>query len=286
MGGEPRRSRPRGRRTRASPSRRGFRTRIRGTRRCSKEPSPSSRRAAIASISRPPWSTCGTALMATAPERALPMLTRAIDLAVDTRQHVVESWARNVVFWLHMSASDVEASTRAADALVASAQANGEPEGLAFGRTSQGRLSVLQGDLSTAREHFAEAVALSREKSSFWARADALICLCSVTMAVGDVGASRQILEEALRYFVPLRLAGTTVLFGALAKLLVDAGRAGSCPPGPVSGTGDLRQRRLAELDASGSHGQPHARDPGGPLHPRHVIGDAPTARSPTLAPR
>jgi hypothetical protein len=43
-------------------------------------------------------------------------------------------------------------------------------------------------------------------------------------MALGDVGASRQILEESLLYFVPLRLAGTTVLFGALAKLLADAG--------------------------------------------------------------
>jgi hypothetical protein len=170
---------------------------------------------------------CGTALMAAAPERALPMVARAVDLAVETRQHRIESWARNVVFWFHLSAGDLEAGARAADALVASAQASGEPEGQAFGRTGQGRLCVLRGDLAGARGHFAEAAALSREKASFWSRADALTCLCSATMALGDVGASRQNLEEALLFFVPRRLAGSAVLFGALAKLLADAGEPG-----------------------------------------------------------
>lgn len=65
---------------------------------------------------------------------------------------------------------------------------------------------------------------MSREKSSFWSRADALTCLCSVTMALGDASASLRILEEALVFFVPLRLGGTSLLFGALAKLLADAG--------------------------------------------------------------
>ena len=50
---------------------------------------------------------------------------------------------------------------------------------------------------------------MSREKAAYWSRADALSCLCSTTMALGDVSASLQILEEALVFFVPLRFAGT-----------------------------------------------------------------------------
>ena len=168
---------------------------------------------------------CGMYLMVAAPERALPPLMRAVDLAVETRQHRIESWARTIVFWAHMTSGDLEASARAADALVSAARANGEAEGQAFGRTSQGRLCLLRGDLTTARGLFAEAAALSREKAAYWARADALSCLCSTTMALGDVSASLQILEEALLFFVPLRFAGTDVLFGALAKLLADAGQ-------------------------------------------------------------
>ena len=168
---------------------------------------------------------CGMYLMVAAPERALPPLMRAVDLAVETRQHRIESWARTIVFWAHMTSGDLEASARAADALVSAARANGEPEGQAFGRTSQGRLCLLRGDLTTARGLFAEAAALSREKAAYWARADALSCLCSTTVALGDVSASLQILEEALLFFVPLRFAGTDVLFGALAKLLADAGQ-------------------------------------------------------------
>src|SRR4029077_10742490 len=125
----------------------------------------------------------------------------------------------------HMVSGDLDACARAADALLAAALANGEPEGQAFARTSQGRLCLLRGDLAAARIHFAQAAALSREKAAYWARADALSCLCSTTMALGDVSASLQILEEALVFFVPLRFAGTEVLFGALAKLLADAGQ-------------------------------------------------------------
>ena len=168
---------------------------------------------------------CGMYLMVAAPERALPMLARGVDLAIEARQHRVESWARTIVFWAHLMTGDLEASARAADALVAAARANGEPEGQAFGRTSQGRLCLLRGDLNTARGLFAEAAALSREKAAHWARADALSCLCSTTLALGDVNASLRILEEALAFFVPLRFAGTDVLFGALAKLLADAGQ-------------------------------------------------------------
>jgi predicted ATPase len=166
----------------------------------------------------------GMTLMVAAPERALPPLVRAVDLAVEARQARVESWARTIVFWCHMGAGDLEAAGRAADALVSSARASGEPEGQAFGRTSQGRLSVLRGDLTAARQHFAEAAALSRDKDAFWSRADALTCLCSTTMALGDASASRQILEEALVFLVPLRIDGVAFLFGPLAKLLADAG--------------------------------------------------------------
>jgi hypothetical protein len=163
-------------------------------------------------------------LMLAAPERALPTLVRGADLAVEARQHRVESWARTIVFWCHMGAGNLDAAGRAADALVASARANDEPEGQAFGRTSQGRLCVVRGDLSAARQLFAEAAALSRDKDAFWSRADALTCLCSTTLALGDVSASRQILEEALVFLVPLRMDGAAFLFGPLAKLLADAG--------------------------------------------------------------
>jgi non-specific serine/threonine protein kinase len=168
--------------------------------------------------------SCGMISMVSAPARALPTLERAIELAIESRQHQIECWARTIVCWCHLTAGDLDACGRAADALVESARASGEPEGQAFGRTSQGRLSVLRGDLVSARRHFAEAAALSRDKLAFWSRADALTCLCSVTMALGDVSASRQILEEALLFLVPLRMGGTTLLFGALAKLLADAG--------------------------------------------------------------
>jgi predicted ATPase len=188
---------------------------------------------------------CGMALMMTAPQRALSMLARAVDLAVETRQHKVESWARNIVFWCQLGTGDLEAAGRAADALVAAGQANAEPEGQAFGRVSQGRLCVLRGDLAGARRHFAEAAALSRDKEAFWSRADALVCLCSATMALGDVSASRQILEEALLFLVPLRLDGAALLFGALAKLLADAGE------------GDRAARVLSVVPAAYETAQP-----------------------------
>jgi hypothetical protein len=168
--------------------------------------------------------SCGMFLMVTAPERALPALTRGIELAVETRQQTVESWARLIVCWFHMAAGDLDACAAAADTLIARARANGDPEGEAFGRTSQGRLSVMRGDVAAARGHFAEAVALSREKATSWARADALGCLCGVTMALGDASASLPILQEALLFMVPLGMAWTPLLFGALAKLLADAG--------------------------------------------------------------
>jgi len=168
--------------------------------------------------------SCGMILMVAAPERALPALTRAVDLAVETRQQTVESWARVIVFWFHMAAGDLEDSAGAADMLVARARANNDPEGEAFGRTSQGRLAVRRGDVPTARSLFAEAVALSREKATSWSRADALSCLCSATMALGDASASLHILQEAVMFFVSLGMAGSALLFGALAKLLADVG--------------------------------------------------------------
>src|SRR5262249_46662202 len=134
--------------------------------------------------------SCGMILMVAAPERALSALTRGIDLAVETRQDTVESWARTIVCWFHLASRDLDACAAAPDALVARAAANGDAEGEAFGRTSQGRLSIVRGDIAAARGHFAEAVALSSEKSTSWSRADALTCLCSVTMAMGDASAS------------------------------------------------------------------------------------------------
>jgi predicted ATPase len=168
--------------------------------------------------------SCGMYLMVAAPERALPTLTRAIGLAVETRQHIIEGWARLVVFWFHLAARDLEACARAADELVARSRAHRDPEGEVFGRTSEGRLCVLRGDLAGARVHFAEAAALALEKARFWSRADALTGLSSVTMAMGDPAATIQILQEALVFIVPLGSPGITLLFGALAKLLADAG--------------------------------------------------------------
>jgi non-specific serine/threonine protein kinase len=167
---------------------------------------------------------CGMITMVTAPERSLPMLKRGLDLAVETRQQTVESWARSIIVWNYMALGDREGCAAAADALVARSHANGDSEGEAFGRTSQGRLCLMRGDLAAARAHFAEAVALSRENSNSWSRADALTCLCSVTMAMGDASASLQILQESLLFLVPLGMGGTMLLFGALAKLLADAG--------------------------------------------------------------
>jgi predicted ATPase len=168
--------------------------------------------------------SCGMILMVAAPERALAMLTRGLDLAIETRQESVESWARSIIVWNHMASGDLEACAAAADALVARSHANGDSEGEAFGRTSQGRLCLIRGDLAAARAHFAEGVALSREGATSWSRGDALGCLCSATMAMGDASASVQIIQEALVFMVPLGMNGTMLLFGALAKLLTDAG--------------------------------------------------------------
>jgi predicted ATPase len=169
--------------------------------------------------------SCGMILMVAAPERALSALTRGVDLAVEARQESVESWGRTIVCWFHMVSGDLDACAAAADALVARSAANSDAEGEAFGRTVQGRLSCARGDMAAARGHFAEAVALSSETATSWSRADALECLCSVTMELGDTRASLQILREALLFIVPLgSLGGTPLLFGALAKLLADAG--------------------------------------------------------------
>jgi predicted ATPase len=197
----------------------------------------------------------GMILMVAAPERALSALTRGVELAVETRQDSVESWARVIVCWFHMGSGDLEACAAAADALVARAAANGDAEGEAFGRTSQGRLSVIRGDIAAARVHFAEAVALSSEKATSWSRGDALTCLCSVTMAMGDASASLPILQEALLFMVPLGMGGTPLLFGALAKLLVDAGdreRAARVLSG-VPANMDANHMVLVRADPTGS---------------------------------
>jgi predicted ATPase len=198
----------------------------------------------------------GTTLMVGDPGLASSVISRAIDLAVEMRQYWVESWGRAVLVWLHATSGDLDAGAQAADALVKTAWAIGDPDAHAFGRTSQGRLCALRGDLTAARSHFAEAVALTREKSTSWSRADALTCLCSATMAQGDANASRQILEEALVFFAPLQLAGTPLLFGSLAKLLADAGerdramRVLSVVPGTFDSLGPVT---LMRADPTGS---------------------------------
>jgi hypothetical protein len=168
--------------------------------------------------------SCAMYLMVAAPERALPTLTRAIELAIETRQQIAETWARTIVFWFHVAAGDLEACASAAEALLARSRANRDPEGQAFGRTSEGRLCVMRGDLAGARVHFAEAAVLSRQTARFWSHADALTCLSSVTMALGDSSATIQSLQQALVFIVPRGSPGLTLLFGALAKLLADAG--------------------------------------------------------------
>ena len=66
----------------------------------------------------------------------------------------------------------------------------------------------------------------------------------------------RQILEETLLFLVPLRLAGTTVLFGALAKLLADAGeqdRAGQLRSVVPATFEDVGSVTLSRADPTGS---------------------------------
>ncbi len=198
----------------------------------------------------------GMTLMAAAPERALPVLGRAIELAVQERQNLVESWARTMVSVFHMMAWDLEACGRAADDLLAAARRNGDPEGQAFGRTLQGRLCVLHGDVEGARRLFADAVAIARERSVAWSRADALACLCSATLALGDTTASRALLEETLLFLTQLGLAGTELPFGAIAKILADDGERDRAAQvlSVVSATiGDAGPAAMTRADPTGS---------------------------------
>ena len=156
---------------------------------------------------------------------ALPVLDRAIALAVEERQHMIESWARMIRVLHFLMRGDGAQAERAADDLIATSATHGEQEGIAFGMTSKGRLALMRGDLAAARTFFADATVYARARSGVYARADSLQCLASTALAQGDEAGARAIVEE-LVLFSATRNGVTSfeIAWGALAWFLAASG--------------------------------------------------------------
>jgi predicted ATPase len=205
------------------------------------------------------------------PARALPFLDRAVALSVELGLHTIESWARMMRCLYFMMSGQPELADQNADALITASARHGEQEGITFGMTMKGRLQLLRGDLTAARESFANATAYARTRSSAYGRADALSGLASVALAQGDEVAARAVLEE-LVHFSGTRngTTGLELVWGALAHLLAKAGD-------------DDRARRVLEVIARGvenvSPGLRMQLDPAGTLakataEARALLGD------------
>jgi predicted ATPase len=198
----------------------------------------------------------GTALSALAPARALPVLDRAIGLAVETEQHTIESWARMMRCLFFMMNGDLAAADRAAGELVAAATRHDEQEGISFGMTAKGRLQLMRGELSEARDSFAQAVAWARARSGVYARVDALQSLGGVMLLQGDEASARAVFEELL--MISAARNGVTafeLVWGTMAGFLARDGeleRARQVLEVIPTGCEDLAPALAMQLDPTG----------------------------------
>jgi predicted ATPase len=158
------------------------------------------------------------------PARALTFLSRAVELAMEQGHTYTEGWARGMVIYMHFAAGRFDEAQRAADEAATIARRQRNDEGAAFALIGSAFVSAQRGDLAAARGLFADAVALARARDAAWPRCIALACLCSVTVAAGDLGDARALLEEAIHYFSGAGFISVDALYGTLALLLARDG--------------------------------------------------------------
>jgi predicted ATPase len=155
--------------------------------------------------------------------RALEILDRALTLASDEGQTVVETFVRQTTCIAYLFAGAIEEAQRCADEFATTARRRQDEEAEASALAVDARIKVARGDLEDARSLFADAVALASARSAAWARAIALCGLASATLATGENEGARAILEEALLFCIGAGYLAIDSLCGALAMLLIEA---------------------------------------------------------------
>jgi hypothetical protein len=156
--------------------------------------------------------------------RADEILGRALVLAREANQTVIEIYALMTLGLAHLHGGTIDEAKRHADDLARVGRQRHDNEAMAYSFVVDARIKLERGDLNGARIQFADAVALASAQSAAWARAIALCGLASATFAVGDEASARAILEEAIFFCVGTGYVGIESLCGALALLLVKAG--------------------------------------------------------------
>jgi ATP/maltotriose-dependent transcriptional regulator MalT len=152
------------------------------------------------------------------------ILDRAVLLARDAGQTVVENWALMTICYGHLHGGAIDEAKRCADEFADIGRRRDDEEAVACALTVGARVTLLRGDLAGARSLFAEAAALARARSAAWGRVFALCGLASVTLAAGDEVDARAILEEALQFCGGVEYVRIDSLCGALALLLLKTG--------------------------------------------------------------
>jgi hypothetical protein len=218
----------------------------------------------------------GLLLVGNSLSRALVVLHRALRLAREAGQTMVEGWTLITLCYGHLHGGAVDEAQRYADELARIARDRNDQEALAYALTVGARVKLGRRDLAEARSMFADAAALADARSAAWARAMALCGLASATQAAGDEVAARANLEEALLFCCGAGYAEIGSLCGALALLLFKAGERDrafgvfdAVAPGTESDTsftatmtdpsGALRK---ATREAREQLGAPQSRDP------------------------
>jgi len=166
----------------------------------------------------------GTLLSTIDLPRALVILERALRLAHDADQTAIEGWALQSICYGHLHAGAVAEAQRRADELASFALRHRNEEFIALADTVGARVKLACGDLAGARSLFADAVALARSRNSAWPRSIGLCGLASVTLAAGDEAGARAIIEEAILFCRGVGYVSISILCGALAQQLVQAG--------------------------------------------------------------
>ena len=166
----------------------------------------------------------GTVVAPSSLPRALEILDRALVLAREVGQTVIENWALMTICYRLLQDREIDEAQRYVEEFSNIGPSRNDDEAVSYALAIGARLKLMRGDLVGARGMFAEAASLALARSAAWGRLIALSGLASVTLAAGDETAARAILEEVLLFSVGMGYLSIDSPCGAMALLLIKAG--------------------------------------------------------------
>jgi predicted ATPase len=166
----------------------------------------------------------GTVVAPSSPSRSFVILDRALVLAREMGQTVIENWALMTICYRLLQDGEVDEAQRYAEQFSNIGPKRNDDEAASYAIAIGARVKLMRGDLGGARSMFAEAASLALARSAAWARLIALSGLASVTLAAGEETDARAILEEVLLFSVGMGYVSIDSGCGAMALLLVKAG--------------------------------------------------------------